>query len=68
MPKKKFTVQNVGRPYAPSESIPENAWEDYSKHASYNAARKAISNYRAHLDIGSWDDHYRILDPKGIPV
>lgn len=63
--KGKFVVENVGRPYAPSNNIPSDAWSKRSEHASMVAAFRAIERYKAHLSVGSWDDHYRVIDPLG---
>lgn len=59
----KYTVQNIG--YPTSNAIPADAWKTYSKHVSLWAAMRAITKYTAHLDYGSWDDHYRIIAPDG---
>lgn len=61
----KYTVQHTGRPFGPTETITESDWSDYSKHASRNAAFRAIEKYKAHLSPGSWDDHYRVISPDG---
>lgn len=56
------TLQNIGRPQT---SVAESDWKDLSKHASEDAARKAIAKRTSHLSPGSWDDHYRVLAPGG---
>lgn len=57
----KFAVQDTGRPYGPCEKIPDYAWRHRSRHTSLSAAEKAIRDYCAHCDYGSWDNHYRII-------
>lgn len=62
-----FKVLHVGRPYAPSENIPAEAWKVYSQHETESAAWKKIDQAKAHLSPGSWDDHYKVIDPSGNP-
>jgi hypothetical protein len=57
---KKYIVQHVGYPVA-GRSIRPDEWHVYSQHDTASAAAKAVSRARAHLDNGSWDDHYRIM-------
>lgn len=59
--KKTFAVQHVGRPYGPGEPIPEEAWSEFSRHASQEAAEKAVERYCGHLEPCQWDDHFRIV-------
>ena len=59
----KYTVQHVGRPFGPCETIHESDWKDYSKHASKNAAFRAIDKYHVHLSPHTWDNHYRVVAP-----
>jgi len=65
MSKYTSALQHTGRPYAPSENIPEEAWQEYSRHTSLEAAYKAL-NY-ARYDMAKacggdgWDDHFRIV-------
>jgi hypothetical protein len=63
MATKKYTVQHIG--YPTSSIIPESAWKTYSTHATESAAWKSINKATAHLDYGSWDDHYRVIAPNG---
>lgn len=57
--KNQVTLQHIGKPMT---HINNDLWHDLSYHASIQAARRAIKMHTAHLDYGSWDDHYRILD------
>lgn len=59
----KFTLQNVGHPE--TRAIRPDEWKNLSTHASAKAAYKAYKQHTAHLSYGSWDDHYRVLDPNG---
>lgn len=61
---KKWTLQHTGRPIA-GRPIEEDEWRNLSTHASFQAAWRRIGKNTAHLSPGSWDDHYRILDPGG---
>ena len=56
----KYIVQHTGYPVA-GRSIRPDEWKVYSQHDTASAAAKAISRAQAHLDNGSWDDHYRIM-------
>jgi hypothetical protein len=60
----KYTVQHTGYPVA-GRPIQDDEWQVLSTHKTYSAACKRIIKERSHLDIHSWDDHYRIIDPNG---
>lgn len=59
-----YTVQHIGHPIAGRPIQPDN-WKTYSTHLTESAAWKRIAKATAHLDYGSWDDHYRVIGPDG---
>lgn len=63
MTTKVYTVQHLG--YPTTEAIRPEQWKTYSTHKTESAAWKRIKKARAHLEYGSWDDHYRVIAPDG---
>lgn len=61
---KKYIIQHTGYPVA-GRAIQENEWKKLSSHPSATAAIRKIRKETAHLSPGSWDDHYRVIDPDG---
>jgi hypothetical protein len=59
-----YELQHTGYPVA-GRSIAADEWKKYSKHASLWAAIRKMDKNHEHLSLGSWDDHYRIVDPNG---
>jgi len=61
----RFQLQHTGRPFGPSETIPDGAWREVSKHTTFQAARKARASVYAAMTsasgVNAWDDHYRIV-------
>ena len=64
---KKYKLQRVGYPVA-GRNITSDEWKDYSNHSSLWAAIRKMDKCQEHLDYGSWDDHYRVIDPNGNTV
>lgn len=60
----RYKLQHVGHPIA-GRPIEESEWKDYSNHKTLSAAYKRYLKAIDHLDSGSWDDHYRFVDPSG---
>jgi len=66
-----FALQHTGRPYAPAERIPADAWSEYSRHTSLQAAERALrwANTKMTRRCGTgWDDHYRIIALKDTSI
>lgn len=61
-----FTLQHLGYPTA--GRIEEHMWKDLSKHRLASVAFKKIDKLTAHLQHGTWDDHYRVIDADGNTV
>lgn len=65
MKTKKYRLMHTGKPYSRYVIIPTEAWKLLSTHASLKAAVRRMEQERAHLDSGTWDDHYQIISPDG---
>jgi len=63
----KFKVQHLGFPVA-NRVVDESEWKELSTHKTWTAAFKRINKERAHLQPGTWDDHYRVIAPDGSVV
>lgn len=61
---KKFTVMHTGYPVA-GRGIEDHEWKKLSEHDTESAAWKRVGREREHLDYGTWDDHYKVIDPDG---
>jgi len=66
-----YAVEHTGRPFGPNEPIPEDAWEEYSRHTSLAAATRAYHRAVGEMkqrcnpyggSLCAWDDHFRIVD------
>jgi len=62
--KKRWQLQHTGYPTA-GRPIEESEWKLLSYHTSAKAALRRYAREIAHLDYGSWDDHYRFVRTDG---